>query len=387
MKKIAFFMLSMLVLSVCAAEPKLKKQDKLLLPENIYAVVGNECNIYFRNVFLAINYNNYVFDIECKDKIGRNDLKRWRFTPEAKHGGKTFPLTLKVYDCENTLVAESTANVHVAPADAGKDKKITILMVGDSLTNHTVYPARLYELCKKENNPRLDMIGTRHYDYKGANIAKEVLHEGYSGWKWESFLTRFEDTAKKNKKYTKSKFLYMKDGKITVSPADFLKTYKFKTPDIITFQLGVNDVFQATDEDRAERIAKIIENADKLVSAFRKDMPDAVIGIGLVTSGANQDAFGSSYKCGQTSWGYHKNHFYLNKAMVKHFAGKDPKLFIVPANTGLDTENNFPVKKEAVNVGNSVKIERQSNGVHPAISGYNQMGDVYYAWLKNMLAR
>ena len=151
MKKIALFMLSMLVLSVCAAEPKLKKQDKLLLPENIYAVVGNECNIYFKNVFLAINYNNYVFDVDCK--VGRNDLKRWRFTPEAKHGGKTFPLTLKVYDCENTLVAESTTNGHVAPADAGKNKKITILMVGDSLTNHTVYPARCTNSAKKKTIP------------------------------------------------------------------------------------------------------------------------------------------------------------------------------------------------------------------------------------------
>jgi lysophospholipase L1-like esterase len=73
--------------------------------------------------------------------------------------------------------------------------------------------------------------------------------------------------------------------------------------------------------------------------------------------------------------------------MIKHFTGKEPKLFIVPANTGLDTENNFPAKKEIVNVRNSVKIERQNNGVHPAPAGYNQMGDVYYAWLKNMLNR
>ena len=59
---------------------------------------------------------------------------------------------------------------------------------------------------------------------------------------------------------------------------------------------------------------------------------------------------------------------------------------MIPGNVNLDTENNFPTVKEAVNAQNPTVTVRQSNGVHPAVSGYNQMGDVYYAWLKYQLA-
>ena len=158
-------------------------------------------------------------------------------------------------------------------------------------------------------------------------------------------------------------------------------------PDVITFQLGVNDVFGATDENREKQIKKILQNADKLIAAFRKEAPDALIGVGFVTPGSNQDGFGKSYACRQTAWGYYRNHFRLNQAMAKHFAKyKDAKLMMIPSNVGLDTENNFPTKKEAVNAENPTQVSRQSNGVHPAATGYNQIGDVYYAWLKNMLA-
>ena len=361
---------------------KLPKQDKLILFEKIYAVPGIECNIYFSNIFLAVNHANYVFDVDCK--VGRNDLKRWRFTPKAEHGGKTFPLSIKVYD-ETGLVAEAATMIYVAHADAGKDKKINILMVGDSYTNHTVYPAWLYELCKKENKPELNMIGTRRYEYKGANIAPEVRSEGYSGWRWDSFLTRWDGPARKGRKYTKSKFLYMKDGKVTVSLTEFLKTYKFPTPDIITVQLGGNDLFHADDENRDEKIKKTLENADKLLAVFRKDAPNALIGVGLPPPCANQDAFGNSYKCGQTSWGKNKNRFALTAAMIEHFKNKDPKIILIPTYAGIDAENNYPFKKEPVNAHNPTIIARQSNGVHADIAGYRQTGEVYFAWLKNML--
>ena len=141
-----------------------------------------------------------------------------------------------------------------------------------------------------------------------------------------------------------------------------------------------------TDENRDERIKKILENADKLLTVFRKDAPNAIIGVGLPPPCANQDAFGNSYKCGQTSWGKNKNRFALTVAMIKHFKNKDPKIILIPTCAGIDSENNYPFKKEAVNANNSTIIVRQSNGVHADIAGYRQAGDTYYAWLKNILA-
>ena len=72
--------------------------------------------------------------------------------------------------------------------------------------------------------------------------------------------------------------------------------------------------------------------------------------------------------------------------MIEHFRNKDPKIILIPTYAGIDSENNYPFKKEAVNANNSTIITRQSNGVHADIAGYRQAGDTYYAWLKNILA-
>ncbi len=360
----------------------LAKQDFLFMPEKVYAVPGVECNIYFKNIFLAVNQNNFVFDVECK--YGRNDLRRWRFLPTVKDGGKSFPLTLKVYD-EDGLVAERSTTVYVANADAGKDRVINILQIGDSLTNYTIHSAQLYKYCQQPGNPKLTMIGTRHFNPRGEKIPAEVMHEGYAGWRWESFLTRFEGKGRGKKKFVKSKFLYKKDGKVVVSLADYLKTYKFPTPDVITIQLGGNDIFAATDADRDERIKKILDNADTFIAALRKDAPNAIIGVGFLPPNANQDAFGEKYKCRQTAWGKNKNQFYTNCAMQKHFAAKHPDIIMIPTVFGVDSEYNFPVRKEPANQRSKTIVARQNNGVHPNHDGYRQVGDVYYAWLKNVL--
>ena len=376
-----------------AEKAGLPMQKKFFLPEHIYAVPGVECNIYFRDLLLTINQNNYTFDVICK--FGRNDVRRWRFTPEKSDGGKSFPLQIRVYS-QKGLAAEGQTTVHVAPADAGNGRTISILMVGDSLTNATVYPARLHQLCQGENNPKLDMIGT--HSGSGRKVQPGgVAHEGYGGWTWNSFLTRYltdeqiKELKEKNPRIgyrTRSKFLTLKDGK----PVFDLKSYMDRNnlgnmPDIITFQLGVNDVFSANENDLEKRIRDILANADALIAAFRKEAPDALIGVGFVTPGSNQDSFGKGYKCGQTAWGYFRNHFRLNQAMAEHFAkSKDPKLVMIPAYLNLDSENNFPVVQEPANSHNPTLVSRQNPGVRPASAGYRQIGDAYYAWLKYQLA-
>ena len=150
----------------------------------------------------------------------------------------------------------------------------------------------------------------------------------------------------------------------------------------------MNDIFGATDKTLDARIKTVLANADTLIALFRKEAPDAVIGVGFVTSGANQDAFGNNYKSNQTSFGYYRNHFRLNQAMAKHFAGRiNEKFVMIPSNVNLDTENNFPIAKTRINTRNLTPVIRQNNGVHPDKNGYRQMGDSYFAWLKYLLAK
>ena len=59
-----------------------------------------------------------------------------------------------------------------------------------------------------------------------------------------------------------------------------------------------------------------------------------------------------------------------------------PGVLLVPTNLGLDCENNYPTgttKRDAVS---SVEVTRQNNSVHPAQTGYFQIGDSLFDWIK-----
>ena len=106
MKKTLFAALFFLAAVLAAAE-----DVRLLVPEKIYAVPGVEMNVYFNNIVTVINPANYVFDVDCKK--GRNDLKRWRFTPRKEDVG-TWEWKITVIGSSG-VVAEAKSELVVVP--------------------------------------------------------------------------------------------------------------------------------------------------------------------------------------------------------------------------------------------------------------------------------
>ena len=80
-----------------------------------------------------------------------------------------------------------------------------------------------------------------------------------------------------------------------------------------------------------------LENMEKLIKEFRKLKPEPHILIFQHIPGSNQDGFGKSYSCGQTSWQYRKNLDFYNRALLKK--SKDLKFTIVPMYINIDTEH------------------------------------------------
>ena len=359
---------------------------KLQLPECIYAVPGVETCVYFDNIILAINPDNYAYRVTCPK--GRNDQKRWSYTPKSGEEG-TYDWKIQIED-ERGIISSGSMKLHVSPANAGEGKSISVLIVGDSLTNACVYPTRVFELFKRPGNPSLKMAGSNGPGYKPQPDG--VAHEGWGGWRWHTFVTRADAPKSDNPKPydIPSRFINKVDGKPQLDFPNYFKLYNDgRVPDFITFQLGVNDIFGSTDENVQANIKDIFGYADKLIAAARAAAPDAIIGIGLVTPGCKtQDGFGQSYGCHATTrWQYKKNQHALNKAMLAKFSNHpDKKLFIIPTNVNLDCENNFPAANVNVNFGNEAKISRQTNGVHPSPAGYRQIGDTYYAFMKYFLS-
>jgi len=360
---------------------------RLLVPEKIYAVPGVEMNVYFNNIVTVINPANYVFDVDCEK--GRNDLKRWRFTPRKEDVG-TWKWKITVIG-ESGTVAEAESELVVVPEDAGKGRRFSLLIVGASQTRQGFYPNRVAELMQRPGNPEFVSIGTRI----GARGKGPGRHEGYGGWRWDSFLTRwgYAGDAKNDGMHPNrplnfnSPFLFPdRDGK---GVFDLKKYFEInnggKAPDAVSFQLGLNDFFLATDETISEVTKKSTDNMEKLIAKFRELDPAPAIFVFQHIPGAGQDGFGKSYASRRTSWQYRKNLDHYNRALLKK--SKELKFNIVPVYINIDTENNYPTVTEPVNGGNPALTVRQNNGVHPAKAGYDQMGDTLYCVLKAWLAR
>ncbi len=392
----AFCLLATFVLtqasSLPAAAPKpapakktvVSNPIRLCLPPVIYAVAGDEANVYFDNVMLVINPRNYAIDVKCP--IGRQQVERWTCLPAAKQAGE-YPFELTVYDQQNRVVAKAKSKVKVVPADAGAGREVSLLVIGDSLTHASVTTKHLLEIFARKGNPKFSLVGSFHpRDPSGKN-----RHEGYGGWTAARFATRYLGESKRGGNAGGgSPFLYAgADGKPGL---DFTKYYKEhsggRPADFVMILLGCNDTF-GTDDSGIEKVTdSVLGHYDSLLAAIRKASPNTRIGVMLtVPPAATQDAFGNNYTCGQTRWQYKRNqHRIVEKILQKYSNREKENVFVVPTEVNLDCQNGFPMQTVPCNSQAEAKCTRLSNGVHPAASGYRQIGDSMYAWLKARLA-
>ncbi len=347
-----------------AESPKMK----ILLPKMVYAAPGLEANIFFNNIILQAIPNAYLFDVIC-DKGTHQEL-RWTWTPTEEDSGD-WPLKIEVRDTQDRLIAQAATVVHVPRLNAGERQSLKMLCIGDSLTAPAIYTGELLKLCEQPGNPQLTLLGT-----KGTANNR---HEGYPGWTYAAFLSN------KSEKREGSPFVFGD----AISP-DFSRYFQEKLgsqiPDYVTILLGINDVWSGTDETREHVVDAMVANAEKLVSAIHAAAPG--IKVALIPPpppNASQDAFGANYKCGETRWNFRKNQFLGDERLMQAFGNRESEnIFIIPAYLNLDCVNNYPVAKSSVNARNSdLLINRPSNGVHPAESGYLQIADSIFSWVKS----
>jgi len=187
-------------------EPEHASSDfaRLTLPTTIYAVPGVETSLYFANAILAAPTAEFSFAVTCD--VGETDANRWKLNATAPQTGE-YPLTLKVSDGSGQPVAQGRTQVCVVPADAGCEQDVALLIVGDSLTHASQYPNELARLLSQPGNPQWQMLGT----HKPAAAAANVAHEGYGGWTWRAFNSRFNPNGTLAARTNSSPFVFASD--------------------------------------------------------------------------------------------------------------------------------------------------------------------------------
>lgn len=362
---------SLLPFAWAAAEAPLH----LTLPPAVYAVPGVPMSIYFDNIVLTEHPENLRFEVRCD--AGKVEAARWTITPgDADTGDHAMEIT--VHDAQGRALEHAKTTLRVVPSAAGKDRALRLLIVGDSLTAATAYPNEIARLLSGPANPKWTMLGTA--PARGGKPG--VAHEGYGGWRWQTFLSEWATTpagtaAGPLARRTTSPFLFADaNGKGALDiPRYFKEHCDNQPPDVVTFLLGINDCFGANPDDPAamdRHIDGVLDNAHKLIAAFRKAAPDAALAVGLTTPpNSREEGFEANYHGKYHRWGWKRIQHRLVQRMLERF-GKRPadRLFLVPTELNLDPIAGYP----------------NNNGVHPNATGYAQIGASFYAWIKAWMA-
>ncbi|MCH9727276.1 MAG: SGNH/GDSL hydrolase family protein [Planctomycetes bacterium] len=359
--------LLLLLSSIPAGAAEKTKSLQLTLPPTFYAVPGVEMNIYYDNIVLTETPEKYCFEVYCN--IGTVEHDRWTITPTPCDVGQ-HPLSVKVIDADGTVLGTAKTILHVSAAYSGFHRDTyRLLIIGDSLTHNTIYSNKIAELLSKPCNPKWQMLGT----HKPKSAAAGVAHEGYGGWTWQRFVSKYEPNPDGTHRKRSSPFVYLgKDGKPGLDVKRYFKEEcNDHTPDVVIIKLGINDCFSAKQDAIDEKIDGMFTQADILIKALQAAAPEAEIGICLTTPGnSRQEAFFANYKDRYSRWGWKKIQHRLVQRQIEKFAGREKQnLFIIPTELNLDIVDGYPV----------------NNGVHPNTAGYEQIGDSIYSWLKYRL--
>jgi len=378
------------------------------LPERLYAAPGLELNVYFKEVFDSVVPQNYAFQAYCKK--GKSELTRWCYTPKAEDAGTSHALVINAWN-DDGLVAAVTSQVVVAVMPSDPKRKVTLALLGDSLTN-----------CRYQDQVFKDMQAAGYVGYTpvGSHGVSEdgVRHDGYGGYSFDTFLNhytvsdeevaRIQDQAEREqlkalgvpvkivhawqRSLLRSPLVKFENGKKSVDIPRWLgRINGGKAPDIVLLQLGVNSVFGARGEmpELRQRFREtVIPKAERLVGRLRQDMPDAIYLLCTLPVGSSQDGFADNYGSNWNEVQHRKIVFSLNReydAWVK--AKNDPKILLVPVGHAVDPVEGFVTSRQKVSARSKNEVVRNVNAVHPSAVGGYQMGDAIAAMLMTLLNR
>ena len=346
---------------------------QLTLPSLWYGVPDVPVSLYYDNVILTENPDQYHFTIKCD--IGTPETRRWTVTPTSADTGD-HAMEVSVADAEGKVL--ETAKTTLRIVDAKASRPLRLLIVGDSLTAATLYPNKIAALLNTPGNASWTMLGTNRKPDSGS---AGVVHEGYGGWTWASFLRRYEPKPErspdgKSWKKRSSPFIYLENGKPELDIARYIKEEcAQQPPDVVTFLLGINDCFRLKPSNPAlvdPSINAVLDNADKLLAAFHSAAPQATLAVALTPpANARESGFEANYHGAYHRWEWKRIQHRLVQRMIERLGHRQSDgIYLVPVELNIDPVDGFP----------------NNNAVHPNLHGYTEIGCSFYAWLKAWMA-
>ena len=413
---------------------------EIVMPPYVFGVQGRECNVYFDNLHLA-DASQYFHDVTSASTTGQQQNERWTWTPSGALASGT--LTIAAHDKRTgALLTTKTAQQRAAASSAGSGTNKKVLVIGDSLVNAGYITQTLIDIAAADVMG-VTMLGTQgtapnrhegrggwtigsytgagptYYDFTVSGVttppvinSTEYSHNGSVYRAQTVTLTGGAGTircsvtsggaplssgtlTKSNGSAGDATITFSASAAVPGNPfwiggavnfPQYLTNNSIATPDWVFIALGINDVFAYTSDSAASAYAdSAFQNLDTLIASIKA--AGAGVNVGLMIPSppsSDEDSFGANYATGQTRWRFKRNILIWARQLIAKYAGQEAnRIYVVPTNTALDTVNNMSRASSApVNSRSTVNATRQNNGVHPAQSGYQQIGDALWAFLK-----
>lgn len=320
---------------------------KLIIPDVLYASVGNEFCIYKDDIFDCSNgamlekfdlywltydlSNNYAL----YDKVKTYDTHMSLVPTVSEIGEYKLKIQLKLNNVEvlSKVIRLIISNNIISSK--------TCIFIGDSFTASGIFPDKLLSLCDG-GMTQLDRIGL-------------------SGWNTNMYLNREENNPFYNNGFDFSYYMNSKG---------------FASVDYVFINLGTNDITQT------QNLTNTVANLNTIIESIHYFNSNIKIFVGIPTTPPKT----------QTSWYNQYNNvtvkmmryrcFDLAKKMLEGISGTN--IILVPLYITLDTVYDFPHSQMAVSYTNPELIDYISDPIHPNTYGYYKIANIIYSFLINL---
>jgi|GEM_PF-889411 len=413
---------------------------QIVLPDTIYAVVGDKLQLYVRGMIEAQNPYNLPYVITCA--VGSSYPRYFEYTPVEANVGTT-DFTVTVYNYDYSILATKTVDlVTVNPTGEPVANK-NILVVGDSVTATGTWPTELYRrLTQSGGSPaglgygNISFIGE-----KAMSAYPTQAYTGNGGWTFANYngtsgITNghvLTGTFDKDKTDVTSAWLDTNghywyivsvtgglkiygsytlpaSGTLThvsgaTHTADIVYTSATTEPQSPFWDSGADEMsfsswvtrhgysgidaayiilgWNSNSVPNATDFTTYMTDVTAFLDKLHAEYPSAIARIIGIHLPSVDGGLGTNYGA---NGGYSNYYGMIRAANAMNDAYQDLANSATYSSwvkfTSLapefDSENNYPQTDVAVNTRSATTEKRETNGLHPLTEGYYQMADVVY---------
>lgn len=363
-----------------------------LVPPKVYGISGKPVEIYFQNLGLIGEDDDFFVVTACTCNFGITERRRWIGIPKDSDVGTH---TLSILITRQSDKKRFYYSVQIFIKKERTDlTKLRLLIIGDSITRQQFYPNKLVRDLKERLQLDVSTFGNvalsfaDGYDVTYTEPAQPgVYTESYNGLTTGKFLHR--DWTNLGSSNTRSKLGISPFWDRSKKPNGKFSLDHYvnsvgggSPPDIIMIMLGTNDVASARydGESPHPHIDKLtqssLKNMEKIIKLLRVDAVNRPIFIITPPPTTNSEtavaySYGEMKSHGYTASQIKRSIFSLLKLQTMQFENReDENIFFVPNFIGFDVLDGY----------------MQPQVVHPSRYGHRQMASQIYARLVHALS-